>query len=109
MLFLLDQGVTEVEETGPGTVLAKLLVQIKKKDRRTSAAFSRRLRATVYFPTILHFAVRRLQPDLRAAAADRRVQTLTRFFGRLKRQVLASRWRRAGRGRRSWPSTRSGS
>ena len=31
MVFLLDQGVTEFDETGPGTVLAKLLVQIKKK------------------------------------------------------------------------------
>jgi malonyl CoA-acyl carrier protein transacylase len=31
MLFLLDHDVTDVEETGPGTVLAKLLVQIKKK------------------------------------------------------------------------------
>jgi len=31
MVYLLDHGVSEVEETGPGTVLAKLLVQIKKK------------------------------------------------------------------------------
>lgn len=31
MLYLLDHGVTDVEETGPGTVLAKLLVQIRKK------------------------------------------------------------------------------
>jgi malonyl CoA-acyl carrier protein transacylase len=31
MLFLLGSGVTDVEEVGPGTVLAKLLVQIKKK------------------------------------------------------------------------------
>jgi malonyl CoA-acyl carrier protein transacylase len=31
MLFLLDSGVTAVEEVGPGTVLAKLLVQIRKK------------------------------------------------------------------------------
>jgi trans-AT polyketide synthase/acyltransferase/oxidoreductase domain-containing protein len=31
MLFLLDRGVTEFEETGPGSVLAKLAVQIKKR------------------------------------------------------------------------------
>ena len=31
MIYLLDHGVTEIEEVGPGTVLAKLLVQIKKK------------------------------------------------------------------------------
>lgn len=31
MLYLLDHGAAEVEEVGPGTVLAKLLVQIKKK------------------------------------------------------------------------------
>ena len=31
MIYLLDNGATEIEEVGPGTVLAKLLVQIKKK------------------------------------------------------------------------------
>jgi trans-AT polyketide synthase/acyltransferase/oxidoreductase domain-containing protein len=31
MLFLMDQGVTAFEEVGPGSVLAKLIVQIKKK------------------------------------------------------------------------------
>jgi malonyl CoA-acyl carrier protein transacylase len=31
MLFLLDQGVSEFEEVGPGSVLTKLLAQIKKK------------------------------------------------------------------------------
>lgn len=31
MLWLLDNGVTTVEEVGPGTVLAKLMVQIRKK------------------------------------------------------------------------------
>jgi len=31
MLYLLDNGATEIQEVGPGTVLAKLLVQIKKK------------------------------------------------------------------------------
>ena len=31
MIYLLDRGATEIEEVGPGTVLAKLLVQIKKK------------------------------------------------------------------------------
>jgi trans-AT polyketide synthase/acyltransferase/oxidoreductase domain-containing protein len=30
MLFLLDQGVTEFEEVGPGSVLSKLITQIKK-------------------------------------------------------------------------------
>jgi trans-AT polyketide synthase/acyltransferase/oxidoreductase domain-containing protein len=31
MLFLLDQGVTDFVETGPGTVLSKLITQIKKR------------------------------------------------------------------------------
>jgi len=31
MLFLMDAGVTAFEEVGPGSVLAKLIVQIKKK------------------------------------------------------------------------------
>ena len=31
MLFLLDSGVTEFQEVGPGSVLAKLIAQIKKK------------------------------------------------------------------------------
>ena len=31
MLWLLDQGVTTFDEVGPGTVLAKLIAQIKKK------------------------------------------------------------------------------
>ena len=31
MLYLLDHGVTEFQETGPGTVLAKLVAQIRKK------------------------------------------------------------------------------
>lgn len=31
MVWLLDQGVTNFEEVGPGTVLGKLIVQIKKK------------------------------------------------------------------------------
>ena len=31
MLFLLDRGVSAFDEVGPGTVLAKLMVQIKKK------------------------------------------------------------------------------
>ena len=31
MIWLLDQGVTTFEEVGPGTVLAKLMVQIRKK------------------------------------------------------------------------------
>jgi malonyl CoA-acyl carrier protein transacylase len=31
MLFLLDQGVTEFEEVGPGSVLRKLVAQIRKK------------------------------------------------------------------------------
>ena len=31
MLYLLDQGVTEFQETGPGNVLSKLVTQIKKK------------------------------------------------------------------------------
>jgi malonyl CoA-acyl carrier protein transacylase len=31
MLFLLDQGVTEFEEVGPGSVLKKLVAQIRKK------------------------------------------------------------------------------
>ena len=31
MLFLLDSGVTAFEEAGPGSVLAKLIVQIKKR------------------------------------------------------------------------------
>jgi trans-AT polyketide synthase, acyltransferase and oxidoreductase domains len=31
MLFLLDQGVTSFEEVGPGSVLGKLIVQIKKR------------------------------------------------------------------------------
>ena len=31
MLYLLDQGVTEFEEIGPGTVLTKLAAQIRKK------------------------------------------------------------------------------
>ncbi|MFI5177371.1 MAG: ACP S-malonyltransferase [Vicinamibacterales bacterium] len=31
MLFLLDQGVTTFEEAGPGSVLAKLVAQIRKK------------------------------------------------------------------------------
>ena len=31
MLFLLDQGVTDVEEMGPGKVLSKLFAQIKKR------------------------------------------------------------------------------
>jgi malonyl CoA-acyl carrier protein transacylase len=31
MIYLLDHGVSEFDEAGPGTVLAKLLVQIKKK------------------------------------------------------------------------------
>jgi malonyl CoA-acyl carrier protein transacylase len=31
MLFLMDRGVTAFEEVGPGSVLAKLIVQIKKK------------------------------------------------------------------------------
>ena len=31
MLLLIDQGVTAFEEVGPGSVLAKLIVQIKKK------------------------------------------------------------------------------
>lgn len=31
MLFLLDRGVTEFEEAGPGSVLAKLAVQIRKR------------------------------------------------------------------------------
>ena len=31
MVFLLDQGVTEFEEVGPGSVLTKLVAQIKKK------------------------------------------------------------------------------
>ena len=35
MLYLLQQGVTEFEETGPGSVLTKLVAQIKKK-RATS-------------------------------------------------------------------------
>jgi trans-AT polyketide synthase/acyltransferase/oxidoreductase domain-containing protein len=30
MLFLLDRGVTEFEEVGPGSVLTKLIAQIKK-------------------------------------------------------------------------------
>jgi malonyl CoA-acyl carrier protein transacylase len=30
MLFLLDQGVTEFVETGPGSVLTKLIAQIRK-------------------------------------------------------------------------------
>src|SRR5262245_8351075 len=33
MLFLLDQGVTEVEEKGPGKVLSKLFAQIKKRKK----------------------------------------------------------------------------
>ena len=35
MLYLLNQGVTDFEEVGPGSVLAKLMVQIKKKMART--------------------------------------------------------------------------
>jgi trans-AT polyketide synthase/acyltransferase/oxidoreductase domain-containing protein len=31
MLYLLDQGVTEVQEVGPGNVLTKLVAQIRKK------------------------------------------------------------------------------
>jgi malonyl CoA-acyl carrier protein transacylase len=31
MLFLIDSGVTEFEEVGPGSVLAKLIAQIKKR------------------------------------------------------------------------------
>jgi malonyl CoA-acyl carrier protein transacylase len=31
MLYLLDHGVTAFEETGPGTVLAKLAAQIRKR------------------------------------------------------------------------------
>lgn len=31
VLYLLDQGVTEFQETGPGNVLSKLVAQIKKK------------------------------------------------------------------------------
>jgi malonyl CoA-acyl carrier protein transacylase len=31
MLYLLDQGVTDVQEVGPGNVLSKLVAQIKKK------------------------------------------------------------------------------
>jgi trans-AT polyketide synthase/acyltransferase/oxidoreductase domain-containing protein len=30
MLFLLDQGVTDFVETGPGSVLSKLIAQIRK-------------------------------------------------------------------------------
>lgn len=33
MLFLLDQGVTDFVEAGPGTVLSKLLTQIRKRRR----------------------------------------------------------------------------
>jgi hypothetical protein len=31
MVWLLDQGVTNFEEVGPGNVLGKLIQQIKKK------------------------------------------------------------------------------
>jgi hypothetical protein len=31
VLYLLDQGVTEFQETGPGNVLSKLVTQIRKK------------------------------------------------------------------------------
>ena len=31
VLFLLDQGVTDFEEVGPGNVLSKLSLQIRKK------------------------------------------------------------------------------
>lgn len=34
MLFLLNQGVTDFEEVGPGSVLAKLMVQIRKKSAK---------------------------------------------------------------------------
>ena len=34
MLFLMDRGVTEFEEVGPGSVLAKLIVQIRKRRSR---------------------------------------------------------------------------
>ena len=31
MIYMLDHGVTEFQEIGPGTVLAKLAAQIRKK------------------------------------------------------------------------------
>ena len=35
MLLLLDQGATDFEEVGPGSVLTKLLAQIRKKLKAT--------------------------------------------------------------------------
>ena len=70
MLFLLDQGVTNFEEVGPGSVLAKLIVQIQEKEVKGV----KEVKTGALLPDNPDFAVRRLQPDLRAAAADRAVE-----------------------------------